>query len=135
MFELHPQLARDCHLVGDLTLCRVLLMDDANYPWTILVPRRDSVREICELSEADQLQLMRESSQLARAMQTLFHPDKLNIAALGNRVPQLHLHHVARTTNDPAWPDPVWGRVLRQPYDAGRARELVASLAVALRTS
>jgi len=129
VFELHPQLAADTHLVGDLMLCRVLLMDDASWPWLILVPRRAGIREIYELNDADQVQLVRESSQLAATLLELFKPDKLNIAALGNVVPQLHLHHIARHTYDAAWPSPVWGRLPRQPYEPARARETVRRVA------
>ena len=132
MFELHPQLAADTHPVGDLALCRVLLMDDAHWPWAILVPRRAAVREIFELGEADQAQLLRESSLVARRMAELFAADKMNVAALGNVVPQLHVHHIVRHRGDPAWPKPVWGQLPRQPYDAAAARATVARLAAAL---
>jgi diadenosine tetraphosphate (Ap4A) HIT family hydrolase len=118
-FDLHPQLAVDCAVVDDLPLCRVLLMDDANYPWCILVPRRAGMREIHELAGADQAALLREVTRLSAAMQSLFAADKMNVAALGNVVPQLHVHVIARRVGDPAWPRPVWGAVPRQPY--GRA--------------
>jgi diadenosine tetraphosphate (Ap4A) HIT family hydrolase len=116
MFELHPQLNRDCIPIGDFPLSRLLLMDDANYPWLILVPRRADIREIYQLSRNDQQRLIRESSYLARQLQEGLHADKINIAALGNQVPQLHIHHVARYENDPAWPHPVWGAVPRRAY-------------------
>jgi len=111
MFELHPQLDRDCIAIGDFPLSRLLLMDDANYPWLILVPRRDGIREIYQLSRNDQLRLIRESSYLARQLKEGLHADKINIAALGNQVAQLHIHHVVRYENDPAWPQPVWGNL------------------------
>ena len=116
MAELHPQLRKDCLLIGRFTLCHLLLMQDANYPWFILVPDREGIREIYELSEADQVQLLRESSQLSVLLTTRFRADKLNIAALGNVVPQLHVHHIVRYRDDPAWPAPVWGRVPARPY-------------------
>jgi diadenosine tetraphosphate (Ap4A) HIT family hydrolase len=116
MAELHPQLRKDCLLIGRFTLCHLLLMQDANYPWFILVPDREGIREIYELSEADQVQLLRESSQLSALLATRFRADKLNIAALGNVVPQLHVHHIVRYRDDPAWPAPVWGRVPARPY-------------------
>ncbi|HKJ10124.1 MAG TPA: HIT domain-containing protein [Gammaproteobacteria bacterium] len=116
MFELHPQLDRDCIAIGDFPLSRLLLMDDANYPWLILVPRRDGIREIYQLSRNDQLRLIRESSYLARQLKEGLHADKINIAALGNQVAQLHIHHVVRYENDPAWPQPVWGAAPRRPY-------------------
>lgn len=109
-FELHPRLAADTVALGDFALCRLLLMDDAQYPWFILVPRRHGLREIHEMPDTDQQQLIRESAQLSRALLAAFGGDKLNIAALGNLVPQLHLHHIVRFTSDPAWPAPVWGR-------------------------
>lgn len=128
-FTLHPQLVADTHPVGDLALCRVLLMDDANWPWVILVPRQPKISEICELSDADQVALIRESSRIAGTLQELFTPDKLNVAALGNQVPQLHLHHIARHRGDPAWPKPVWGARPRRPYDLADAHAIVARLA------
>lgn len=118
-FELHPRLAADCFVLGDFPLCRLLLMNDAQYPWFILVPRRPAVRELFELDDADQQFLMRESAQLARTLMRVFRGDKLNLAALGNVVPQLHVHHIVRFIGDPAWPDPVWGRRPPRPYGDG----------------
>lgn len=116
MFVLHEQLARDCVVIGRLSLSQLLLMNDSNYPWFVLVPERENIREIFELTPLDQQQLTRESSFLAREMADYFHPHKINIAALGNIVPQLHLHHIARMTTDAAWPAPVWGKAPAQPY-------------------
>ncbi len=116
MFTLHPQLAKDCFVLGDGPLCRLLLMNDAHYPWTILVPRRDGIREVHELTDADRRQLWDESALLSRALMKTFGGDKLNIAALGNVVPQLHVHHIVRFKTDPAWPAPVWGKLPPQPY-------------------
>lgn len=115
-FQLHPQLERDCSPVGRFALCRVLLMNDANYPWYVLVPERPDIREMHQLSRPDRLQLMTESCAFAIAMERAYEPDKLNIAALGNQVPQLHLHHIARYRHDPAWPAPVWGVLPARPY-------------------
>ncbi|MGH8461459.1 MAG: HIT domain-containing protein [Stenotrophobium sp.] len=117
-FELHSQLAADTVQVGDLPLCRLVLMNDSQYPWTILVPRREALREIHQMSEADQQQFWHESAQLGRALMSLFKGDKLNVAALGNMVPQLHVHHIVRFASDPAWPAPVWGRMPAKPYAA-----------------
>ena len=126
-FTLHPRLAADTVALGDLPLCRLLLMDDAQYPWFILVPRRDDAREIYLLDEADQQQLWRESALLSRALAQAFGGDKLNVAALGNVVPQLHLHHIVRYRTDPAWPAPVWGRHPARPYtEAERAARIAA---------
>lgn len=132
MFRLHPQLEQDCEQLGRFALCRLLLMRDANYPWCILVPEREGVTEIYQLSEADQLQLARESAQLAKVMATLFAADKMNIAALGNVVPQLHIHHIARHRGDPAWPAPVWGKVPARAYTADEQARTVTSLRATL---
>jgi diadenosine tetraphosphate (Ap4A) HIT family hydrolase len=108
-FKLHPQLAQDCIFLSDLRLCRLLLMNNKDFPWCILVPRINGIREIHELDEADQQTLLKESSGLSRVMLGVFSGEKMNIAALGNMVPQLHLHHIVRTETDKAWPNPVWG--------------------------
>jgi diadenosine tetraphosphate (Ap4A) HIT family hydrolase len=115
-FTLDPRLAADTVEVGDLALCRVLLMDDARFPWLILVPRRPEVSEITALSEADADGLWREVRIAARVMQALSNPDKINVGALGNVVAQLHVHVVGRFRSDPAWPGPVWGFETRKPY-------------------
>ena len=128
MAEIHSQLANDCLLLGKFTLSHLLLMRDANYPWCILVPDCEGITEIYQLSEADQQQLLRESSQLSRAIEAAFNPDKLNVAALGNVVPQLHIHHIARYRTDAAWPAPVWGRVSVKPYSDDELAAVVRSL-------
>jgi len=125
---IHPQLANDCLLLGKFTLSHLLLMRDANYPWCILVPDCEGIAEIYQLSETDQQQLLRESSQLSLAMEAAFSPDKLNIAALGNVVPQLHIHHIARYRTDASWPAPVWGRVAVKPYSEDELAVVVQSL-------
>jgi diadenosine tetraphosphate (Ap4A) HIT family hydrolase len=125
---LHPRLAEDCLRLGAFPLCELLLMNDARYPWYILVPRREHIREIHELAESDQTQLLHESSQLSRAMTGALAPDKLNIAAIGNIVPQLHVHHVARFTTDAAWPAPVWGHGTPEPYAPDVWRDACASV-------
>jgi diadenosine tetraphosphate (Ap4A) HIT family hydrolase len=131
MFELHPRLAQDCLALGHFPLCRLLLMNERRYPWFVLVPQRPAIREIYQLEPADQRQLLDESCALARALDQLFQPDKLNIAAIGNLVPQLHLHHVARFKDDPAWPNPVWGRFEPLPYAPTETAGLRARLAEA----
>ncbi|HSW14103.1 MAG TPA: HIT domain-containing protein [Solimonas sp.] len=120
-FTLHPRLNADCFVAGDWPLSRLLLMNDSQYPWFILVPRRDEIREIHELDASDQTQLFRESMILSRALVQAFRGDKLNIGALGNVVPQLHLHHIVRFTSDVAWPAPVWGRHPPKPYGEAEA--------------
>lgn len=131
-FILDDRLAADSLLVGDLPLCQVRLMDDAQYPWLVLVPRRMGVREICELTPADRATLMDESCRVAEALIALLSPKKLNIAALGNVVPQLHVHHVARFEGDPAWPAPVWGKLPPRPYQADECELMLAKLWTAI---
>lgn len=109
-FALHPQLAADTVTVGDWPLCRVLLMNESRYPWLILVPRRAGLRELYELNAPDRQQFFAESCLLAQTLQAQTRADKINIAALGNMVPQLHIHHLARFRDDDAWPAPVWGK-------------------------
>lgn len=116
MFELHEQLKKDTVIVGRFELSLLLLHRDSQYPWLILVPQRQDLTEIHHLGADDRQQLMAESCQLAEVMVDLFSPRKMNIAALGNMVPQLHIHHIARFEKDPAWPHPVWGRVAPVPY-------------------
>jgi diadenosine tetraphosphate (Ap4A) HIT family hydrolase len=116
MAELHPQLLKDCLLLGRFPLSHLLLMQDANYPWFILVPDRENIREIYELTEQAQSQLLRESSFLAEFLMKSFNGDKMNIAALGNIVPQCHLHHVVRYHSDAAWPAPIWGKLPAKAY-------------------
>lgn len=109
MFKLHSQLEQDGIRLGRFKLCLLLLIKDANYPWFVLVPERDEITEIYQLIAKDQLQLMRESSLLAKALADDFNADKMNVAAIGNVVPQLHVHHIVRYKKDVSWPSPVWG--------------------------
>ncbi len=125
-FKLHARLAADCIIVGRLPLSMLLLLNDARYPWFILVPRRNAISEVFQLPEADQQQLWRESARLARYLMQRYHADKINIGALGNLVPQLHVHHIARFTSDPAWPGPVWGHSEAVPYEKHGITERVA---------
>lgn len=115
-FTLDPQLAADTVHVGDLALCSVLLMDDARFPWLILVPRRAGASEITDLSPVDAQALMDEMRIATGVMLTLAKPDKVNVAALGNVVSQLHVHVIGRFRSDPAWPKPVWGIGTATPY-------------------
>ncbi len=131
-FQLHPNLLADTVLVCDLPLCRVLLMDDANWPWLILVPRRAGLRELLDLSREDRIALIDEIDLASRLLQARYEPDKLNIAALGNQVEQLHVHVIARSRNDPAWPSPVWGRFPPLPYATDSRARLAQELAMQL---
>ena len=117
-FVLHPQLERDTTPLGDLPLSRVLIINDANYPWLLLVPRRAETVELIELSEVERAQLMTEIALVSSALKEVTECDKLNVAALGNAVPQLHVHIIARRKTDKAWPKPVWGAVPPISHDA-----------------
>jgi len=127
-FACDPRLAADTYVVGETPLSQVLLMNDARYPWLILVPRRCDVTEPFELSEADQAQLWQDSMRLGEAMKAHFAADKLNIAALGNQVAQLHVHHIARFHADDAWPGPVWGIGNAVPYSDAALEALMNEL-------
>jgi len=122
--DLHPRLAADCIRLGRFQLCHLLLMNDSSYPWFILVPDRDNVREIIDLDPADRRQLLDESCLLSGFLVQTFKGDKLNVAAIGNLVPQLHLHHVVRSTSDRSWPMPVWGRFPAVAYGASAVAEI-----------
>ncbi|ACY18575.1 histidine triad (HIT) protein [Haliangium ochraceum DSM 14365] len=132
-FVLHERLRADTVEIGRLPLCRVLLARDGRYPWVILVPARAGIREAHELPAGERERLARESAAVAARMQSHFAADKMNVAALGNMVPQLHVHHVARFAGDDAWPAPIWGAHPAAPYDdaalAARVRELRAAFA------
>ncbi|PWC85838.1 diadenosine tetraphosphate hydrolase [Azospirillum sp. TSH100] len=132
MFSLNERLQADTYHVTDLALCRVLLMNNRLWPWLILVPMREGGVEIHRLEEVDQLMLMREIAQASRVVERLFAPDKMNVGALGNMVPQLHIHVIGRTRGDPAWPGPVWGSGHAEPYEPEAAAALVQRLADAL---
>jgi len=110
--------------MGDFPLSRLLLMNDARYPWFILVPRRDDIQEIYQLGAEEQLQLQRESSLLGKHLMERFGGDKLNIAALGNLVAQLHIHHIVRYLDDASWPGPVWGVGMPLPYGEEHLAEI-----------
>jgi len=122
-FTLHPTLARDTVEVARLPLCRVLLMNDRRYPWLILVPEREGVREIHELPAGDRAVLIEEIARASEALERLVRPDKMNVGALGNVVPQLHVHVVGRFAGDLAWPGPVWGSGPAIPYSADELEE------------
>jgi diadenosine tetraphosphate (Ap4A) HIT family hydrolase len=127
-WSLHPQLETDTVSIGDLPLSRVLVIKDANYPWLLLVPRRRDVGEIIDLDEVEQAQLMTEIARVARALKAVTQCDKLNIAALGNVVPQLHVHVIARRVADAAWPRPVWGQVPAVVHDPSELDAFIREL-------
>jgi diadenosine tetraphosphate (Ap4A) HIT family hydrolase len=127
-WSLHPQLARDTVDLGELPLTRVLVVNDANWPWLLLVPRRVAVREIIDLVEVEQAQLMTEITRTARAVKTVTQCHKLNIAALGNAVPQLHVHIIARREGDAGWPRPVWGAAPPVAYEKTVLEQFIEGL-------
>lgn len=132
MFALHPQLQKDCFTICDLSLSRILLMNDKQFPWIIQVPRVVDISEIIQLSESQQSVLWQESAQLSRVLSQVYSPDKLNIAALGNMVPQLHIHHIVRYRSDKVWPKPVWGQLPAEPYSEDEAQSEITKLSDAL---
>ena len=133
-WSLHPQLAQDTVLIGDLPLARALLTNDANYPWLILVPRLPGLVELIDLEESAQVQLLGEIGATARALKGITRCDKLNIAALGNQVPQLHVHVIARRHTDAAWPKPVWGVKPQLAYEKAQQRAFLESLRQSLKS-
>jgi diadenosine tetraphosphate (Ap4A) HIT family hydrolase len=132
-FILDPRLDADTMVLGRFRLSRVLLMNDVRYPWLILVPQKPELAEIIDLSEPDQMQLMREIAAASQALKALFNPDKLNVGALGNRVRQLHVHVLARFVSDAAWPGPVWGVGQAQPYPPHMAGVTMDRMVAALK--
>ena len=131
-WHLHPQLADDTHPVASWPLCELRLMDDANHPWLILVPRVVEAVELIDLSNAQQAELMREIGVASRVLQAVFKPHKLNVAALGNLVPQLHVHVIARFQDDIAWPRPVWGTAAAKQYTEEALVRRIEALRAAL---
>ncbi len=130
-FTLHPQLRRDTHRIGSLSLSEVLLMDNALFPWAVLVPRVVGAREITDLKSSQQHLLMDEITRVSEGMQRFFSADKMNVAALGNQVPQLHVHVIARTMGDAAWPNPVWGKG-RAHYHPFKREKLITGIRPAI---
>ena len=127
-WELDPRLARDTVAIGDMPLSRALLSKDANYPWLLLVPRRPGAVELADLDPSEQTRLIGEIAHAGRALKALTSCDKINIAALGNVVAQLHVHVIARSREDAAWPKPVWNVVPARPYRQDALDPLLAQL-------
>ena len=132
MFQLHERLAADTVPVAELGLSRVLLMDNRVWPWLILVPMRPDLTEIHQLPDGERHRLVDEISLASQVLEGLFRPDKINVGALGNMVPQLHVHVIARTKGDPAWPGPVWGSGFAERYEAAERDAVVAKVRTAL---
>ncbi len=128
MFSLDSRLHQDTHVIGDFPLSRLLLSNDANYPWFILVPRREAISELFQLNDTDQFQLWQETTFLAQVLKEAYAADKMNVATLGNVVAQLHMHVIVRRTDDAAWPAPVWGKVAAKPYGVEQLAKVRAQL-------
>ena len=127
-FSLHPQLVNDCFELADFPLCKLLLCNDSAYPWFILVPKVDDISEIYQLDWQQQQQLLNESSLLSELLMQIFAGDKMNVAALGNVVEQLHVHHVVRYKTDVSWPKPIWGQQPLTPYSDEQLANIKAQL-------
>ncbi|NQD94694.1 HIT domain-containing protein [Pseudomonas sp. CrR25] len=132
MFALDSRLQHDTLWVGDFPLCRLLLMNDAHYPWFVLVPRREDVSELFQLDAQDQQALWQETTLLAETLKDTFAADKMNVATLGNMVSQLHMHVIVRRRDDAAWPAPVWGKHPARPYSDEQVSAIKAKLRVVL---
>jgi len=132
-FKLHPDLTRDGIHMGDFSLCRVLLINDSHYPWFVLVPQIDGLKDTTDLNPDDYAQMWNESRKFGIGIMDVFEGEKLNVAALGNMTPQLHIHHIVRYANDPAWPSPIWGKHPLKPYvemDVDLIRTKLATLSL-----
>ena len=127
-FELHADLKRDCFEIADLPLCKLLLLNDSQYPWFILVPRIADVKDIYQLEWQDQQQFLNESSAISEILMQCFQGEKMNVAALGNMTPQLHVHHIVRYKEDVAWPKPVWGLLPLKPYSEDKLADIKSTL-------
>ena len=131
-FTLHELLQRDTIELAKLPLSTVVVMNDSQYPWFVLVPRVENIQDIYQLDWQDQQQLLNESSMVSELLMQLYNGDKMNVAALGNVCPQLHLHHIVRFKTDKAWPKPIWGEFAMIPYTEEQLAELKAKVVPAL---
>jgi diadenosine tetraphosphate (Ap4A) HIT family hydrolase len=129
-FELHPRLVKDTFAVANLNLCKLLLMNDSNYPWFILVPRIKNISELFELTKVDRQSLNNEVDELSRRLSLHFNAKKMNVAAMGNIVPQLHIHVIVRKETDAAWPNPIWNKVDIAPYKKNISIELIKDIKI-----
>ncbi len=132
-FQLHLRLKEDCIAIGRFELCQLLMMNDSQYPWFILVPEKAGIKEIYQLNKPERHTLTEESSYLAENLAVLYKADKMNIAAIGNLVPQLHIHHVVRYQTDKAWPAPIWGKFPAAPYSQKQITDHIAQVKAQLK--
>ncbi|MCX7085473.1 MAG: HIT domain-containing protein [Methylococcales bacterium] len=128
LFQLHPRLNADCVKLGRFELCQLLMMNDNQFPWFVLVPEVPDIKEIYQLSKTDRHRLSEESNYLAENLALLYKADKLNIAAIGNLVPQLHIHHIVRYQSDKAWPSPIWGKFEANHYTETQLTTTIADI-------
>ena len=131
-FQLHPQLEADTHLICRTENCQILLMDDARFPWIVLVPEVADIRELYELKEQQQHQTYQSILRISKSLAEYSNADKMNVAALGNQVPQLHIHIIARYEADAAWPGPVWGAGQAEPYRPDQLQQKLSDLGATL---
>jgi diadenosine tetraphosphate (Ap4A) HIT family hydrolase len=131
-FQLHPQLEADTHLICRTENCQILLMDDARFPWIVLVPEVADIRELYELKERQQQQAYQSILRISKSLAEYSNADKMNVAALGNQVPQLHIHIIARYETDAAWPGPVWGVGQAEPYRPDQLQQRLSDLGATL---
>ena len=131
-FQLHPQLEADTHLICRTENCQILLMDDARFPWIVLVPEVADIRELYELKERQQQQAYQSILRISKSLAEYSNADKMNVAALGNQVPQLHIHIIARYETDAAWPGPVWGVGQAEPYGPDQLQQKLSELGATL---
>ena len=131
-FQLHPQLEADTHLICRTENCQILLMDDARFPWIVLVPEVADIRELYELNEQRQHQTYQSILRISKSLAEYSNADKMNVAALGNQVPQLHIHIIARYETDAAWPGPVWGVGQAEPYRPDQLQQRLSDLGATL---
>lgn len=131
MFQLHPQLEKDSFLIRETSLCEIRLINNALFPWVILVPKHNEIKEFLDLSPQDQQTLWQDITHISKKMQQHYNPDKLNVAMLGNMVPQLHIHIIARFKEDTAWPNPIWGNDSK-PYTKKEKNNIISKLSTVL---
>ena len=131
-FQLHPHMAADTHLICSAENCQILLMDDARFPWIVLVPEVAGIRELYELNERQQQQAYQSILRISKSLAEYSNAEKMNVAALGNQVPQLHIHIIARYQSDAAWPGPVWGVGQAESYSADQLQQTLSDLGTVL---
>jgi len=127
-FQLHPRLQQDSIAIGAFSLSELRMINDSQYPWFILIPKKANISEVYQLSDSEQQLLQQESSILSKGLAQLFKADKMNIAAIGNIVPQLHIHHIVRYKDDIAWPAPVWGKFDAVPYTPEQIKKMKSQI-------